>query len=187
MAERRRRFQFCITRFQSVRRLFLQLRIRNFVVLASRQPESRTLSRAPVYQILWVRAFRDHTISRPGFNLIKSLRRHSPATRFPVRFSRAEIPASEAPRLEIDDRLGDLCQDGGAGTNIERPRCSGKKFVGRRGRSFSKSDQFRVCFFTAISICYLNLHFRDASFKPGRRAHPIRNRGDLNSSKETLA
>jgi hypothetical protein len=29
--------------------------------------------------MLWVRGFRDHTISRPGFNLFKPLRRHFPA------------------------------------------------------------------------------------------------------------
>ena len=35
--ESRRRFQFCVERFQSIRRLFLSLR--NFVILAARQPE----------------------------------------------------------------------------------------------------------------------------------------------------
>ena len=34
------------------------------------------VSCAPVYQILWVRGFRDHTISGPGYNLFKLLRRH---------------------------------------------------------------------------------------------------------------
>jgi hypothetical protein len=55
---------------------------RNFVVLAARQPESRAVSRAPVHHMLWVRGFRDHTISRPGFNLFKPLPRHFPATPF---------------------------------------------------------------------------------------------------------
>src|SRR5271170_4942872 len=45
MAERRRLFQFCIEGFQSVGRLFLELR--NFVVLAAPEPEWRTVSRAP--------------------------------------------------------------------------------------------------------------------------------------------
>jgi hypothetical protein len=40
----------------------------------------RPVRRAPVYHILWLRGFRDHTISGPGFNLFKSLRRHFRAT-----------------------------------------------------------------------------------------------------------
>src|SRR5271170_6791895 len=76
----RRRFQFCIERFQGLRRLFLQLS--NFVILAVRQPEPRTVSCPPVYQILWVRGFRAHTIPGRGFNLFKPLRRHFRATPF---------------------------------------------------------------------------------------------------------
>jgi hypothetical protein len=53
------RFQSCMERLQRVRRLFLQLC--NFVILALVQRESRTVSRATVYQILWVRGFRAHT------------------------------------------------------------------------------------------------------------------------------
>ena len=36
----------------------------------------RPVRRAPVYHILWLRGLRAHTISGPGFNLFKSLRRH---------------------------------------------------------------------------------------------------------------
>ena len=54
----------------------------SFVILTARQPESRTVSRAPVRQILWVRGFRGHTISGRGFNLFKPLRRHFRATPF---------------------------------------------------------------------------------------------------------
>jgi hypothetical protein len=36
----------------------------------------RQVSRASVDYILWVRGFRDHTISGPGYNLFKLLRRH---------------------------------------------------------------------------------------------------------------
>ncbi len=80
-SERRRRFQFCIERFQSIGRLFLQLpQNRNLVVLAARQPEPRTAGRAPAHQMLWVRGYRGHTISGRGFNLIKRLRRHFRAT-----------------------------------------------------------------------------------------------------------
>jgi hypothetical protein len=45
-AEGRRRFQFCIERFQSVGRLFLQLpETGTFVILKARLPEPRTVSR----------------------------------------------------------------------------------------------------------------------------------------------
>jgi hypothetical protein len=40
----------------------------------------RTAGRASVYHILWLRGLRDHTISGPGFNLFKWLRRHFRAT-----------------------------------------------------------------------------------------------------------
>ena len=36
----------------------------------------RTVSHAPVYQMLWLRGFGDHTILGRGFNLFKPLRRH---------------------------------------------------------------------------------------------------------------
>ena len=48
--------------------------------VAARQPKWRTVGRAAEYQILWVRGFRDHTISGRGFNLFKPLRRHFRAT-----------------------------------------------------------------------------------------------------------
>jgi hypothetical protein len=44
--------------------------------------ELRTVSRAPVYYILWVRGFRDPTISGREFNLFNLLRRHFRATPF---------------------------------------------------------------------------------------------------------
>jgi len=52
----------------------------NFVI-AARQAESRTVGRAPAYQVLWVRGLRAHTISGRGFNLFKALRHHFRATR----------------------------------------------------------------------------------------------------------
>ena len=58
------------------------LQLSNFVILAVRQPEPRTVSCPPVYQILWVRGFRAHTIPGRGFNLFKPLRRHFRATPF---------------------------------------------------------------------------------------------------------
>jgi len=41
----------------------------------------RTVSHAPVYQMLWLRGFGDHTILGRGFNLFKPLRRHFRAAR----------------------------------------------------------------------------------------------------------
>jgi hypothetical protein len=59
-------------------------------------PEPPPASRAPVYQMLWVRGFRGHTICGRGFNLFKPLRRHFRAV-LPSA-SRAAIPANETPR-----------------------------------------------------------------------------------------
>jgi hypothetical protein len=90
---------------------------RNFVILAARQTESRAVSRAPVYHILWVRSFRAHTISRPGFNLFKPLRRHFPATPF-CRQPLARDPSDRNASVQkFDDRLGGLGRDGGARPN----------------------------------------------------------------------
>ena len=47
------------------------------------QPKWRTVGPAAEYQMLWVRGFRDPTISRPGCNPFKPLRRHFPATQLP--------------------------------------------------------------------------------------------------------
>ncbi len=105
-SERRRRFQFCIERFQSIGRLFLQLpQNRNLVVLGARQPEPRTAGRAPAHQMLWVRGYRGHTISGRGFNLIKRLRRHFRATPLAVQPSRAAIPQPKRAVQKIVERL----------------------------------------------------------------------------------
>ena len=45
----------------------------SLVILTAHQPESRTVSHAPVYHILWVQGFRAHTISGRGFNVFKPL------------------------------------------------------------------------------------------------------------------
>ena len=94
-------------------------------------PESHTASRAPVYQILWVRVFRDHTISGRGFNLFKPLRRHFRANgRTPFCrqvLSRRDPDDRNASVQKIDDRLGGLLRDGDTGTNIELPRDFGMK------------------------------------------------------------
>jgi hypothetical protein len=69
------------------------------VFLAARHPESRTVGRAPAYQILWVRGFRDHTNLGRGFNLFKPLRRHFRATPF-CRRGRADLgPMRQTPTL----------------------------------------------------------------------------------------
>jgi len=90
------------------------------MAIIARQPESRTASRAPVYQILWVRGFRDHTISGRGFNLFKPLRRHFRATPF---------CRQVLSRRDPDDRNASVQKR----TNIELPRDFGKKFVERLG------------------------------------------------------
>jgi hypothetical protein len=131
VADRRRRFQFCMERFQSVGRLFLQQC--NFVVLAGRQPESRLVSRAPVYHILWVRGFR--ALPFPGADSIFSSRCGAISGRlhFAVTPSRAAIPPK---RLGSKDRrFGSAIfrRESGAGTNVEQTRSSGKKFVERLG------------------------------------------------------
>ena len=62
-------------------------------------------SSVPVYQMLWLRGFRGHTIPGRGFNLFKPLRRHFRATPFAVSPSRAAIPATERSRSQkIDDQ-----------------------------------------------------------------------------------
>jgi hypothetical protein len=91
-------------------------------------PESHTASRAPVYHILWVRVFRDHTISGRGFNLFKPLRRHFRAIPFCRQvLSRRDPDDRNASVQKIDDRLCGLLRDGDTGTNIEPPRDFGKK------------------------------------------------------------
>jgi hypothetical protein len=94
--------------------------------------ESRTVSRASAYYILWVRGFRDHTISGRGFNLFNLLRRHFRAT--PFLPSGPLAPRFRRPKRlcsKTDDRPADLRRDGAVRTNIERLRDSGKKFVER--------------------------------------------------------
>jgi hypothetical protein len=110
--------------------------------IAARQGESRRVSRAPVYHILWVPGFRDHTISRRGFNLFKRLRRHFrhfPATPCcPQRFA----PRSRRPRrVGSKDRRSARRPPPGRrfGTNVEQRRSSGKEFVERLRSWFALS------------------------------------------------
>src|SRR5271170_7268850 len=60
-------------------------------------------SRGPAYHILWLRGFRDHTISRRGFNLFKPLRRHFPAT-LAVNLSRSDLGDRNASVQTNDDQ-----------------------------------------------------------------------------------
>jgi len=166
MLERRRRFQFCIERFQSIGRLFLQLpqpgslsfsrlgcpslarsgaipdlvgrsfrgqpfpgadsifssrcgaisgRLRFAVSLSRRDPgdpnasvqKSMIGSAGMVYQMLWIRGFRGHTISRRGFNLFKVLRRPFRTTPFCCQ--------PLAPRAGLPNSLGSKRTIGSAG------------------------------------------------------------------------
>jgi hypothetical protein len=70
-------------------------------------------ARAPVYHILWVRVFRTHTISGPGFNLFKPLWRHFAAASF-CRHALARDPSDRNASAQKVDRLGGLRRDGGA-------------------------------------------------------------------------
>src|SRR5271170_1269020 len=85
--------------------------------IAARQPKWRKVGRAAAYQMLWVRGFRDHTISGRGFNLFKPLRRHFRATPFCRHgLSRRDPDDRNASVEKIDDRLGGLLRDGGTET-----------------------------------------------------------------------
>jgi hypothetical protein len=79
----RRHFRATVTPKPGGARLFAEGRRWLSAYIAARQPKWRTVDRAAEYQILWVRGFRDHTISRRGFNLFKPLRHHFPATQLP--------------------------------------------------------------------------------------------------------
>jgi hypothetical protein len=95
----------------------------------------RTFGRAPVYQILYLQGPRGHTIPGRGFNLFKALRRHFRATPFCRQvLSRRDDPGDgNASAKKIDDPPRRSPPEGGAGTNIERLRNFGKKFVERLG------------------------------------------------------
>ena len=97
----RRRFHFCIERFQDLGRLFLQLC--SFVVLAGWSAEV-THGHAPGRQILWARRFRATTISAPGFNLFNPLRRHFRA----ARSCRRPLAPRSRRNVAVHDRLGGL-------------------------------------------------------------------------------
>ena len=122
----------------------------------------RTVSRAPGYHILWVRGFRDHTISGRGFNLFKALRRHFRATPFA-----AAIPSTETPRFKRTTIGSAVSKAKGVGTYVERLRDFGKKFVERLGSyaTFTKSEVVstslrRNLFFEGILwllLCYSNI------------------------------
>jgi hypothetical protein len=105
----------------------------SFVILTARQPASRTVSRAPVYHILWVRGFRGHTISGRGFNLFKPLQRHFRATpSLPSGHSRTAIPAMETPQPgEIAEGLR-RSEAGGAAASLAARRNASDGFGGGR-------------------------------------------------------
>jgi hypothetical protein len=76
------RFFLGFERFQCFARRKISLRpprVEFDNVSCGSRPE-RTVSRAPVYQMLWLRGFRDHTNPGRGFNLFNPLRRHFRAT-----------------------------------------------------------------------------------------------------------
>jgi hypothetical protein len=96
----------------------------NFVILGSSAGAAHGQPRARVPLV--GSRFPVHSISGPGFNLFKLLRRHFRPTSFCRQRRNASVQ-------KIDDRLGDLRRGGDARTNIERRRNFGKKFVERLG------------------------------------------------------
>src|SRR5271163_1997120 len=101
-------FSFASSDFKTLGAFFCNFATLSFL---GRQPEPRTVSRAPAYQILWVRGFRAHTISGRGFNLFKSLRRHFRATGR-LRFLPSGPPAPRFRRPKLlgsKDRRGRAC------------------------------------------------------------------------------
>src|SRR5271155_1691858 len=84
--------------------------------------------------MLWVGGFGGHTIPGRGFNLFKPLRRHFRATPFCRQvLSRRDPGDRNASAKKIDNLPRRSPPEGGAGTNIERLRNFGKKFVERLG------------------------------------------------------
>ena len=83
--------------------------------------------------------------------------------------SLAAIPATQAPRLEIDDRLGDLCQDG-RGNKYRTITPLWQEICRAAWEEFFQIRTIQSVFFDCYFNMLPNLNFRDVSFKPGRRA-----------------
>jgi hypothetical protein len=122
----RRRFQFCIERFQNLGRLFLQLlQPCHSCGVAHGQPRARLLhlvgSRlpGPHHFRARIQSFQPVAAPFPGDSVL-------PSGPLAPRFRRPKRLCSNT-----NDRPGDLRRDGAVGTNIERLRNSGKKFVER--------------------------------------------------------
>ena len=120
----RRRFQFCIERFQNLRRLFLQLlQPCHSCGVAHGQPRAHLLhlvgSRlpGPYHFRARIQSFQPVAAPFPGDSVL-------PSGPLAPRFRRPKRLCSKT-----DDRPGDLRRDGAVRTNIERLRNSGKKFV----------------------------------------------------------
>jgi hypothetical protein len=113
----------------------------SFVILTVRQPASRTVSRAPVYHILWVRGFWvSGAIPFPGADSIFSSRCGAISGRLrflPSGHPRAAIPAKETPQPgEIAEGLR-RGEAGGAAACLAARRNASDGFGGGR---FPKSE-----------------------------------------------
>jgi len=136
-AEGRRRFQFCIERFQSIGRLFLQLPETGIlVILEARLPEPRTVSR----RTRCCGSEASEAIPFPGPDSIFSSRCGAISRRLPFcrrALSRRDPGDRNASVQKIDNRLGDLRRDGlgswptSAGSNFPLERRA-KATRGRR-------------------------------------------------------
>src|SRR5271168_4016165 len=123
-----RRFQFCIRRFQSIRRLFLRLchSPGSPAGVAHGQPRAvpdlvGSGLASPYHFRARIQSFQTVAAPFPGDSVLPS----GPLV--------AAVPATETPRFKRSTIGSAVSRDGGTGTNIERLRNSGKKFVERVG------------------------------------------------------
>jgi hypothetical protein len=178
LGERRRRFQFCIERFQSIGRLFLQLSQTGiFVILEARLPEPRTVSR----RTRSCGSEASEPIPFPGADSIFSSRCGAISRRLPFRrraLSRRDPGDRNASVQKIDDRLGDLRRDG-----------SWELRNFQRSKPVSASSPRNES--PVISICYIeSAKSRGFALRIALkqdRAQPTTSGEGLKSSKNTIA
>jgi hypothetical protein len=104
--ESRRRFQFCVERFQSIRRLFLSLR--NFVILAARQPEPHNgQPRGCVPYLVGSRLPRPYRFAA-RIQSFQAIAAPFPGASFFISLSRRDPGDRNASVQKLDNRLGGL-------------------------------------------------------------------------------
>jgi hypothetical protein len=133
------------------------------------RPGCPSRARQPLYHILWVRGFRGHTISGRGFNLLKPLRRHFPATPdLPSSFTRHDPGDRNASVQKIDNRLGDLRRDGLGNW----PTSAGSNFpLERRAKASRRRSLSIAARRLSAELCSLPAFSEVADFFCGSNAH----------------